>query len=1177
MNILYYFEPWVELGRPHLRYHNLRYQLGPQIRAIKRENPNADVRIVIGEGTQHKCVTDRYDYEGCDVTVLPARELLTLFPDYRSAANALYCGDSAATRAYGDYLAAKLNGFVPDAVVSFLAPLPDLRRIWPNSITVYAEFGIFSRAPYPRTFYFDPQGMFDRSSISRHATELLESTIDDSDVALLREFREQYIRPFYAERQILDTELATHASRFKYKLLLPLQFSQYFGFDCCADYPDQFEFLIDVLSHVPSDIGVFVSEHSGWPAVITEHNIEYLRDRFPNLLWAPRLSQIRAASQYLLNEVDGVISVSSSVGLQALLWDLPIYSPWRSHLSPYSQVTHLREITAEKIESYRPGTYDAAALSMLTRYYMTEEFAYDGKRFVEFLQHAIDNPEARTFKERFPALGSTAEVFASLQAAFRARDGHRLYLEDLGEMATTVATRHNDLLPEGFRQAIDAVDTVSFDMFDTLIDRPFSAPHELFLYIQDDIRDITGDKTLEFHKLRRYAEHRTRIASERNEVTIGEIYDYFIEHSGIDPRHKNDLIEAEFAAELRFCQFRPLGKAMYDYAASQGKRIMVVSDFYYDAASLSRLLTAVGYARINEVYASCDFLESKKEGSLFKKVIIEANIDPHRTLHIGDNHASDIVNAKKYGFRTQWVPRAGETFRKQPIAEQVWGAVMKRAVFPSERAQLGQSLVFGLFAKKLFDQPNCKPRDSFSAGNACDLGYVVLGPLLFAFTQWLIERTAKHRADMLFFLSRDGRLLFRAYSQFAAVDTSLAPAKYILSSRRAYGLAAVKKLADAQELISIPFEPCPLSKIIESRFGVTLNEENCSQELLAAADFTTLDARVHPINDITRLKKLVRLLFPLIEAQAAQERAPLLQYLDDVMFAGASNPAIVDIGYAGTLQSYLCRLSGKQTITGHYFITHAKAAEYRANGMEVAGYLREDIEHHLKRDLISKNISLFELLFSSSEQSLTRFQFADNGASVIAQTKDHLADPRRNLLVDEIQRGALDFVQDMLNCTGLDHQKISLSRDFVALTLERFIDSPHRTDAILFNNLRAEDAFAGRDQRFIVTDIDGTLKKRRTLTKEQARALIGASEWQQGARAILPPPAGSRIATAVRSTSAPAAKAKPLGPISAKVSSSANGVFSRPIRLYRKLRRDPHQYFADSTLPVLRNLKVFFK
>ena len=95
-------------------------------------------------------------------------------------------------------------------------------------------------------------------------------------------------------------------------------------------------------------------------------------------------------------------------------------------------------------------------------------------------------------------------------------------------------------------------DIISFDIFDTLILRPFARPDDLFM--------IVGNRlgVPEFYRIRKEAEEKARnIASIINgirEVTIHDIYKIIEDRSGI-PAEKG--IQVEFEVELEYCFANP--------------------------------------------------------------------------------------------------------------------------------------------------------------------------------------------------------------------------------------------------------------------------------------------------------------------------------------------------------------------------------------------------------------------------------------------------------------------------------------------------------------------------------------------------------------------------------------------------------------------------------------------
>ena len=82
MKIVYYFEPWVELERPHLRYHNLRYQMAPQAKQLAKQGH--EVLFLIGDGTYQKCILEGYNFDNIDVEVINQDELNEIFPQLSS-------------------------------------------------------------------------------------------------------------------------------------------------------------------------------------------------------------------------------------------------------------------------------------------------------------------------------------------------------------------------------------------------------------------------------------------------------------------------------------------------------------------------------------------------------------------------------------------------------------------------------------------------------------------------------------------------------------------------------------------------------------------------------------------------------------------------------------------------------------------------------------------------------------------------------------------------------------------------------------------------------------------------------------------------------------------------------------------------------------------------------------
>ena len=81
-----------------------------------------------------------------------------------------------------------------------------------------------------------------------------------------------------------------------------------------------------VLDRIDKDIGVVITQHSDWNDPLRgDSMIDYIANTYPNAIISDKLRETRFCSQYLMDLVDGVISVSSTVGLQALIFQKPLF------------------------------------------------------------------------------------------------------------------------------------------------------------------------------------------------------------------------------------------------------------------------------------------------------------------------------------------------------------------------------------------------------------------------------------------------------------------------------------------------------------------------------------------------------------------------------------------------------------------------------------------------------------------------------------------------------------------------------------------------------------------------------------------------------------------------------------------------------------------------------------
>ena len=299
---------------------------------------------------------------------------------------------------------------------------------------------------------------------------------------------------------------------------------------------------------------------------------------------------------------------------------------------------------------------------------------------------------------------------------------------------------------------------VSFDIFDTLIYRPFANPTDLF--------HIVGARTglLNFADVRAGCEFRARQEKHKSsgtyEIDIDEIYDavnYFAGSSFVFAK------QYELEAESELCYANPYMKEVWDILKSRKIRLVVTSDMYLKREFLEELLRKNGFDGYEKLFVSNEYAKSKHEGDLYD--IVREYLACEKIAHVGDNMKSDVTSAEKHKFKGFLYLNSdfvGNNYR------------------PEHMSRLIGSAYSGLVNNKL----HCG-MESYSM--LYEYGYVYSGIFVLGFCRYIHELQAKTGADKILFLARDGDLLKKVYDKLYPGS----PTYYFLWSR----LAAVKLCA----------------------------------------------------------------------------------------------------------------------------------------------------------------------------------------------------------------------------------------------------------------------------------------------------------------------------------------------------------------------------------------------
>jgi FMN phosphatase YigB (HAD superfamily) len=588
----------------------------------------------------------------------------------------------------------------------------------------------------------------------------------------------------------------------------------------------------------------------------------------------------------------------------------------------------------------------------------------------------------------------------------------------------------------------DATKVVSLDLFDTLLIRNVDPPEVAIRLVAERVaaQKLLPQTASAYLKLRGRVEAELRARAGEGgddpECSILEISRRMVEMLRFPPETADLLVDAELAVEALLLDASPEVLALIRRLGSRC-RLVAISDTYFTADHLSRLLDAMGLAGcFARIYASCDYRRTKRSGRLYDFVLAEEKLHPRELLHIGDNFHGDCLSARVRGVTALCLYDWPTLIRKRSL---------RRALTDGTSEEL----------YRLYFSNGGQP--SAEDGALYRFGREVMGPLLTLFSARLLEELAESDCRSVFFVARDSYLLQKLYRQMAplGVDRELA---YIGLSRYTAALASIRVLG-AREVVLAGFA-CNCLRDALHRLGVGALPEI---EPLLAEHGMSSDERIgqEPLYQaLTVLFRDERFRRPVFAA-ASTMRQSLGAYLEQKGFFAAGRPtALVDIGWHGSIQECLHTAFGGRPdfprLTGYYFALMPPVLAH-------SGARKGLILDYRGATPGETALALYQELWELSTRAFhgTTVGYRECAGHLLPLLKEERGGHREQLnrSVLEIQRGILDCAGDFARIADLLPAELSTLKEVAVSRFDAAISFPERRYVELFQRCFHSDDF----------------------------------------------------------------------------------------------------------------------
>ena len=596
---------------------------------------------------------------------------------------------------------------------------------------------------------------------------------------------------------------------------------------------------------------------------------------------------------------------------------------------------------------------------------------------------------------------------------------------------------------------------VSFDVFDTLVTRPFLEPVDLFKILDEYFRKITNIKIgVDFSKIRETSERLTREMQFKEtpnlqEVTLDEIYDNIQREYKIDKCILDKMKQKEIEYEIRFCSQRKTTYELYRLAKSMGKRVICISDMYLSKDVISQILEKNNYNEFYELYVSSEYKVTKYRGILYEYVLQKLEISPDEMVHIGDNYESDVLKSRNLGINGMYLPRTINTFYDFNITNNLSQVFFKNLPDWQDnvnaRSFLGIKCMLAVVANKYFDNPY-RPfniKSDFN-GDPKLIGYYALGMHLFGIAKWLLEDTMSKGYDKIVFMARDGYFPMKAYDILKEVYKNAPKSQYLYVSRKALIPVTLINFMDfykLSEVINIcRHTPRSFIKYIND----IVDNENNELDMLCKDNNILIDREFKDINEFNRYITLI--IGKLYNKKKHQEKLKVIkEYFNDI-YSGKS--CTFDVGYSARPELFISDLCKKKIDT--YFVNINEEVAYKhAN---IGGFDLNTFFDY--KPAITGTIR--EMLISKSAPSCIGYDCNNNSIKPIFE--DYSQSYQENFILDKIQSSSLEFVRDLVDIFKEDIDRLYYQKYYISLPHEMYIHSPKEFDKQVMNCIYFEDS-----------------------------------------------------------------------------------------------------------------------
>lgn len=223
----------------------------------------------------------------------------------------------------------------------------------------------------------------------------------------------------------------------------------------------------------------------------------------------------------------------------------------------------------------------------------------------------------------------------------------------------------------------------------------------------------------------------------------------------------------------------------------KGKRVLAISDFYHSSDNLGSILAHHNLKGcFDKIYASCDWMKTKRAGHLYDLVFEKEKVSPAQIVHIGDNPHADHQKAQEKGVRAFLYKNSVEN-QKNDRLKKTFESYLNNQL-TSHNTNILNTIEYDKYVKQ---------NGSFSTVSDLTIAGKLLSPFVVGFVLQCMQAAIHRKCPRIYFLAREGIFFRQIYDELVTLDVfdlgEYPKPEIIYASRRATFAASLPELSTA--------------------------------------------------------------------------------------------------------------------------------------------------------------------------------------------------------------------------------------------------------------------------------------------------------------------------------------------------------------------------------------------